>query len=343
MSNTLDAMIRLFDIRDVGTVQRLSPVGRTLAYEPAAVDGLNPLREAMRAYVAGGYDRAVALMRRDPDNRELDTFGLMYLVPGRVSTQNEARFAALAYMAPFPQTDELTNTWVELTEAFVSYAGEHGVHCIVAEIPETGREAQAFHQVGFTSLMHQDIMKLAMLPEVMETPDVIGLRPVEDKDDAYIKLLSMRVVPKLVQKAEGSTDLTRLTHRSDCGFILMHQQEPMVYISLQQGRRGYGMQILFKPEAEDLAESVLRYSLVNLCGRSRRPVYCMVPTYQSWLLPVLDAIGFTHITSNAIMVKHTTARVRQPVWSLQPSSTHTKLINGDIKFHPRKTNIRLQK
>ena len=332
--------IRLFDIRDVGAVQRLSAVGRSLAYEPAAVDGLNPLREAMRAYVSASRDHTVALIRRDPNARELDTFGLMSQVQVRTSDQDETTYAAMTYMAPCPLTDELVDTWTELTEAFCMYAGEHGVQCIVAETPESSREAEALQRVGFSPLMHQDIMKLAALPAEIEAPDVLGLRAQEERDEAYVKLLSMRVVPKLVQKAEGNTDLTRLTHRTDCGFILMRNQEPFANISLQQGRRGYGMQVLFRQEAEDLAEPMLQYALSNLCDKTRKPVYCMIPSYQSWLLPVLDELGFSHITSNAIMVKHTTARVRQPVWSLQPNQAHTKLIKGETKLHHHKSDVK---
>lgn len=338
------AQIRLFDIRDVSLVQRVSPIGRPLAYEPVAVHGLNPLREAMRSYVSAGYDRTVALIRRDPDARELDSFGLMSVVPSHGNDHDDAKYAAMLFLAPYPQNDDLTDAWAELAEAFVVYAGEHGVQCIVAETPEAGNEAEALHRVGFSPLMHQDIMKLGALPEEMETPDVIGLRALEERDETYVKLLSMRVVPKLVQKAEGNTDLTRLTHHTDCGFILLRNQEPMAHISLQQGRRGYGMQMMFRQEAEDVAEPVLQYALANLCDKSRRPVYCMVPTYQSWLLPILDNLGFTHITSNAIMVKHTTKRVRQPVWSLQTSQANTKLIvKSDSKLQSKKTHAQRTK
>ncbi|MCL4504661.1 MAG: hypothetical protein M1140_01365 [Chloroflexi bacterium] len=331
-------MIRVFDIRDVGIVQRYSPFVRPLAYEPVAVDGLYPLRDAMRAYVSGGLDHAVTLVRRDQEAHQLDAFGLMYFVPGRGSAQTETRFAVMVGMSPYPQNEELVGAWAELTEAFVSYGGEHGVESIVAETPESGNEADALRRVGFSPLLHQDIMKLGALPEQMDVPDVIGLRAQEDRDEVYIKLLSMRVVPRLLQKAEGTTDLTRLTHHSDCGFILMRDQEPMAHISLHQGKRGIGMQLLFRHDAEEMAEPTILYALSNLCDhRSRRPVYCMVPSYQSWLLPILDTIGFTHLTSNNIMVKHTTSHIRQPVWTVQPRHAHNQLIKGDTKLQHHST------
>jgi hypothetical protein len=331
------AQIRLFDIRDVSLVQRLSPLGRPLAYEPVAVHGLNPLHEAMRGYVYVGYDHSVTLVRRDSGARELDSFGLMSLIPGRGGDLTDTKYASMLFAAPYPQNDDLTVAWTELAEAFVAYASERGVQCIVAETPENSNEAYALRRIGFSVVMHQDIMKLVSLPEDVVVPEVIGLRPQEDKDEAYIKLLSMRVVPKLVQKAEANTDISRLNHQTDCGYILLRDQEPLGNISMQHGRRGYGMQLLFRPDAEDIAEPMLRYALSNLCGGRHRPVYCMVPTYQSWLLPTLDNIGFTHITSNAIMIKRTTASVRQPVWTLQAKHANTKLINSETKLQTRET------
>src|SRR5512133_4382530 len=100
------AQIRPFDIRDVGLVQRISPIGRPLAYEPVAVHGLSPLREAMRAYVSAGRDHAVALIRRDPDARELDTFGLMSLIPGRGNDHSEIMYGAMLFFAPYPQNED---------------------------------------------------------------------------------------------------------------------------------------------------------------------------------------------------------------------------------------------
>lgn len=335
ISVLVNTMIRLFDIRDVATVQRLSPLGRPLAYEPAAVDGLSPLLDAMRAYISGGYDHAITLVRRDGETRELDAFGLMYIIPGRNAKSSELKHAAMIVMSPAPHSDALSAAWTELAEVFVAQAGEHGVDSITAEVSEDGRESEALQRVGFSSLMHQDIMKLGALPAEMDAPEVIGLNPQEITDELNLRNLNLRVVPRFLQKADSGTDLTRLTHHSDCGFVLMSNQEILAHISLQQGRRGLGMQVLFRHEAKDLAQPALQYVLANLCDKTRRPVYCMVPSYQSWLLPILDNLGFVHITSNMIMVKHTTARVRQPVWSVQTSQAHTKLVKGDTKLQHR--------
>ena len=125
--------IRLFDLRDVSTVQRLSAYGRALAYEPVAGEGLNPLREAMRAYVSAGYDHTIALIRRDTSNRDQDTFGLMTLIPSRGS--ENPLFASLLYMAPAPHTDDQVNAWTEITAVITRTAGQGPSKITAREAP----------------------------------------------------------------------------------------------------------------------------------------------------------------------------------------------------------------
>ena len=58
-------MIRPFDIRDVGVLQRLHAHARPLATQMIVVGGIHPLREAMRSYVAGGRDPVLCLVERE--------------------------------------------------------------------------------------------------------------------------------------------------------------------------------------------------------------------------------------------------------------------------------------
>lgn len=328
-------MIRPFDIRDVSVVQRLTPLARPLACELVAVDGVNPLREAMRSYVSGGRDHAVVLVERDADHG-VEAFGMMYVLPNFDETNDGAgqRRAALVLMAPHAQSDELVEAWMYLAQEFASEAAQRGVHHIVAEAPEAGGECDALQGAGFAPLIQQDVLKLATFPDPESAPDVPGLREQTKDDDPLIRALHMRAAPKMTYQAELSFDLLRETHRMDRGYVLMRANELVGHVSLRQGRRGFGMQALFRPEVEGDAAPMLRHALANLLEGSRRPVYVTVRQYQSWLLPVLDELGFVHVTSTTLMVRHTAARVHQPVWS---SST----IDGAVVKKPRSASINL--
>ncbi len=312
-------MIRPFDIRDVSVVQRLTSLARPLACELVAVDGVNPLRDAVRSYLGGGRDHAVVLVERDADH-DIEAFGVMYLLPGSNGDDHNNgagahRRAALVMIAPHAQSDELMEAWMYLAQEFVVEAAQRGVHHIVAEAPEVGGEAEALQGAGFVPLIQQDVLKLATKPDLTVLPEVSGLREQTRDDEPLIKALHLRAAPKMTYQAEVSFDLLRSTHRMDRGFVLMRGNELVAHVSVRQGKRGYGMQALFRPDAEEDARPTLRFALAHLLSRVWRPVYLTVRHYQSWMLPILDELGFVHMTSTMLMVRHTAARVHQPVWS----------------------------
>ena len=315
-------MIRPFDIRDVNAIQRLRPLARTLAYELIAVDGINLLRDAVTSYVTGGRDHNVVLVDRDRKNNRDSTeaFGLMHILQDSENGDRHApqHRAALILMAPGPQSDESVESWMYLAREFCSYAASHGVHHVIAEPPEYGGEAEALHGAGFAPLIHQDVFKLPSVERDLEGLSVPGLRDVTKADDPLVRMLHMRTAPKMTYQAEITSDLLRATTPSDEGWVLTQHNEVVGHVAIREGKRGYGLQMMFRPKAEELAKPMLQHALHHLSKRKRAPVYCTVRAYQSWVLPVLDDLGFSHITSTVLMVRHTAARVHQPVWSAIP-------------------------
>jgi hypothetical protein len=214
-------MVRPFEIRDVSVIQRLTPLAHPLACELVAVDGVNPLREAVRAYLSGGRDHAVVLVARS-SHHDLEAFGVMYVLPfinGEEEGHDGAahRRAALVLMSPRPQSDALIETWMHLAQEFAVEATRRGVHHIVAEAPETGGEVEALQAAGFAPLIQQDVLKLAASPSLGTLPHVSGLREQTKDDEPFIKALHLRIAPKMTYQAEVSFDLLRATHGPDRG------------------------------------------------------------------------------------------------------------------------------
>jgi hypothetical protein len=332
-------MIRPFDIRDVNVIQRLRPQSRTLAYELTAVDGVNLLRDAVTSYVTGGRDNNVVLIHRNahesaatngnPTAPNIDAFGLMQIVHDPNQTDGYKR-AALVLMAPTPDSDETLECWMHLAQEFATHAATHGVHHIVAEPTEYGGEAEALQAAGFAPLIHQDVLKLAQLDALPDpaSAKLDGLRETTKVDEALIRMLHMRSAPKLTFQAELTSDLLRATTPATQSWVLTDGNgaggggggEVIGHVAVQEGRRGTGLHMLFRPKAEELALPILHHALAYVRKRKRAPVYCTVRAYQSWLLPVLDELGFVHITSTVLMVRHTAMRVQQPVWKEVPEA-----------------------
>lgn len=286
----------------------------------------------------------MVLVERDADH-DIEAFGVMYVLPSANGDGSENgaaihRRAALVLMAPHAQSDELMEAWMYLAQEFVVEAAQRGAHHIVAEAPEIGGEAEALQGAGFVPLIQQDVLKLANKPDLASLPEVNGLREQTKDDEPLIKALHLRAAPKMTYQAEVSFDLLRATHRMDRGFVLMRGNELVAHVSVRQGKRGYGMQALFRPDAEQEALPTLRFALAHLMSRTWRPVYLTVRHYQSWMLPILDQLGFVHMTSTMLMVRHTAARVHQPIWSPVAAegtvikNTHSASIHLESRVSP---------
>lgn len=307
-------MVKFFDILDIATVQRLSASGHPLAYETVAVEGINTLIDAMRSYLSAGYDRNMALVNHD-EHGKCTAFGIMEML-GSVGV--------MEFMAPKPDDEEMIETWADLAEAFVTHASEKGGQVVLAEVPAESNEHEALLRAGFSNLVHQQVSKLTKMLGNNNVACAATVREVEKSDDPAIKILTMRVVPKLLQRTDLDHDLSRMAHRSDRGFGVWQDQELVGHISFRHGRRGWGLQVLFRPDL-DLdtvvmpALSFAIYQVLPSPNKGDKPVYCSLPSYQSWVQPALNVLGFGLVASNMLMAKNTTARVTQPVWSAQPS------------------------
>lgn len=312
-------MIRPFDIRDVSLVQRLSTQARALAQEFVATEGVSPLREAMRAYVSGGRDSAVVLVERSPEHN-IEAFGLMHLLP---TTNNHAdgephvhpRGAALILMSPRPTTPALVEAWTYLAHEFASEAAQRGAHHLVAEVPEGGQEWEALHSASFVPLIQQDLFKLTRPPAQDELETVHGLREQHKEDEPQVRALHLRAAPKMSYPAEFSFDALHAAHRPEHSFVLVRANEVLAHLAVRQGKRAYGLRVHFRPEVEDEALAALRYVLARTLSKTNLPLYVTIRQYQSWMLPALDALGFTHVASNVLMVRHTAKRLQHLVWS----------------------------
>ena len=312
-------MIRPFDIRDVNMIQRLRPLARTLAYELVAVDGINLFWEAMSSYLTVRRDSALLLVDREKSPGS-DAFGLMHILPEPNNNGDNGditqRRAALILMAPNPESDELMESWMYLAQEFASQAASQGVTHIIAEPAEYGGEAEALQAAGFVPLIHQDIMRLSAVSDQESMPNLpLGLRNYEKADEPLVRLLHMKTAPKLTVQAEITSDMLRATQGNGHGWVLMQGSELVAHAVLREGRHGYGLQVLFRPKAEDDAKPMLQYVLSQVKPGKRGPVYCTLRAYQSWLLPILDDLGFTQVASTVLMTRHTAARVHTPVWS----------------------------
>jgi hypothetical protein len=313
-------VIRHFDIRDLGMVQRLQAHARPLATHTIVVGGLHPLREAMRSYVAGGRYPVVCMVEPEGGG----SFGMLRVLPDESSADvARQRGAALLLAAPTPRDEGEAQRWVSLVQQLLAEAAQRGAHHVVADVHEGSLESHLLQAAGFAPQMQQDMLKL--LGERGATPmrkaatvdRPPGLRAAEPSDEPAIRALHLRSAPRLTWAAESSLDALLGVMKMQRGYVLVDGNEVVGHIGFWHGRRGRAMRCLFRPEHESLAGPALRSVLSEL--RYRRATYCCVRGYQAWLAPLLHELGFVHVSSNQILMRHTAARVQAPVWGAAPT------------------------
>jgi hypothetical protein len=307
-------MPRLFDIRDIGVVQRLQAHARPLATHLVVVGGISPLPQAMRSYVGGVLDNTICLVEQtDPDGI---AFGLMQLLPDESTTDvARQRGAALILMSPAPNTEGMAAAWVNLVHAFGEQAGERGAHHLIADVPDGSLEASVLQAAGFVPMIQQDLVKLAkpLEPAGNIPKDVPGVRQATADDAPQIRALHIRTASRMTYAAERSADALFDSLRVTSGFVLEQHNEIMGYVGFWHGRRGRAMRCLFRPEAFSAAQDTIAFALHK--SNYRRATYCNIRHYQNWLLPAMTALGFVQLGSTMLMTKYTSARVHAPVWS----------------------------
>jgi hypothetical protein len=325
-------VIRRFDIRDLSMVQRLQTQGRPLATQMAMVGGLHPLRAAMRSYVAGvagAFDPVLCLVDADGPG----AFGMLRMLPDESSEEvARQRGAALLLAAPMPRDEDGEQHWVSIVHELAAGAAERGAHHVVADVREGSFEATLLTAAGFAPQMQQDLLKLPRMQRVTQAGEsVAGLRAAERRDEPLIRALHLRCAPRLTWAAESSLDALLGAMQVQRGYVLMNGSEVVGHVGFWHGGRGRAMRCLFRADHEPAAGAVLRQVLSG--AAYRRATYCSVRSYQSWLAPVLQDIGFVHVSTNVAMLKHTAARVTSPVWARAPQGRRLLTIDECVLEH----------
>lgn len=86
------------------------------------------------------------------------------------------------------------------------------------------------------------------------------------------------------------------------------------YFSVQEGKSGIFIQSYLHPEMYDQTAALHNEVLAHLPRSERGPVYMCVRRYHDWLRGTLAELGFEAFANQAVMVKHTVARIEHPIF-----------------------------
>jgi len=330
-------MIKSFGVRDLLLVGNLQKKGTCLDPEIALTRPYSPLLAALSSYflmqeagtstfvleamdqssssTSSGHRRVQGLAQMRP-RRGRPEADVIYLAPSLRQAQDTA----------FLTADEAPTIWHRLLNHLCVRAGEQGIRRLFARLAEDGEEIETFQQVGFSSYTREDIFRLKSLPESHRRLDRVVMRPQQAVDAWALQRLYANVAPRLVQQAEslGERGWERSSvdwplHARSEGYVLEDNGEIVSYLLFSSGRIGHWMRILLHPQAYDRAAEVIQHGLAFLSRYPPCPIYCSVREYEGGLRTPLQDWGFEPFGSQAILVKHTTVRIKEPARKLVPA------------------------
>lgn len=228
--------------------------------------------------------------------------------------------AHITFISPgLDQNPDCEDAWMILIDTMVAAAGKRGAHSLNAEIDETGDAFVMLRRCGFAIYARQDVWKREPAPAADADPNL--LRAVTDADAFAINGLYSSIVPSLVLQADAPPDPTH-------GFVCEQAGRIVAYISVTEGKTGVYIQPFLHPELDHQAGAIHAAVLARLPRAERLPLYTCVRRYQDWLRVPLTNLGFEHWGSQAVMVKHTVARIEHPALSVASS------IAGAVRLVP---------
>jgi hypothetical protein len=338
-------MIKSFGVRDLLLVGNLQKKGTCLDPEIALTRPYSPLLAALSSYFlmqeAGTSTFILKAMDqsspstprpfdelRTPQARDDASSGHHRRQGLAQMRQRRGRPEAdVIYLAPsFSTANEAPTIWHRLLNHLCARAGERGIQRLFACLAEDGEEIETFQQVGFSLYTREDIFRLKGLSESRHQLSRVIMRPQQAVDAWALQRLYANVAPRLVRQAEslGERGWERssvdwpLRARSE-GYVLEDNGEIVSYLLFSSGRIGHWMRILLHPQAYDRADEVIQHGLAFLSHYLPRPIYCSVREYEGGLRTPLQDWGFEPFGSQAILVKHTTVRIKEPARKLVPA------------------------
>lgn len=342
-------MIKSFGVRDLLLVGNLQKKGTCLDPEIALTRPYSPLLAALSSYLlmqeAGTLTFILEAVDQSspPTSRPFDSPSTGLRTPqarddtssGHRRLQGLAQMrqrrgrpeADVIYLAPsFSTANEAPTIWHRLLNHLCVRAGERGIQRLFARLAEDGEEIETFQQVGFSPYTREDIFRLKSLSESHQRLDRVVMRPQQAVDAWALQRLYANVAPRLVRQAEslGERGWERssidwpLRARSE-GYVLEDNGEIVSYLLFSSGRIGHWMRILLHPQAYDRATEVIQHGLAFLSHYPPCPIYCNVREYEGGLRTPLQDWGFEPFGSQAILVKHTIVRIKEPARKLVPA------------------------
>lgn len=292
---------------------RLQRVGTPLDLEEQLTYPRSPLRSVLLgSFFSSGTGPSTFILDQQDEHGKLLGLAQVRTRPGRPERD-------VVFMAPSLDTGNGSHAiWQRLLNHICVQTAEHGGLRVYARLPLESDELQLFKNVGFLDYCQENIYELDQALNRAAVNSTLPLRPQQASDGWGLQKLYATLTPRAVQNAEGlAQGQWALTHRrwsehgQRNGYVWEIGGELLGALHLRAGKRGYWIRTLLHPDALDNADDLCRAALKLTANKPQLPVYFAFRQYEAGWQHILPTASFKPLTSQMLVVKSMTVRVRE--------------------------------
>jgi hypothetical protein len=303
-------------------IRKLQTCGVQLDFERAALWPHTPLQAALYVHLPISPIGAETLVLYPSATHRASAVGFLQLRARRGRPE-----ADVVFLAPSLESEEdAVAIWYRLLAEAAREIGGRGGQRLFAQVNSSSDGVEeVFRQAGFIGYAREDIYCLQAVPEgLMPTDD---LRRQRARDGWNLLRLYTELTPRPVQIAEGMLSPEGQAGKMgdwwdqsrESGFILEIDGELAGAVRVRHGRAAHWLRFGLHPQAQEHGGRLLQGALALLSTAPRTPIYCSVRDYESGIAIPLEQAGFQRVQTRTLLVKHMTARAKDPLLKLVPA------------------------
>lgn len=300
-------------MRDARLVTRLQKVGTPLDLEEQLTHPRSPLRSVfLDSLLSPRAGPSTFILDHQDENGKLLGLAQVRARPGRPERD-------VVFMAPRLDAGNGSHaTWQRLLAHLCVQTAERGSLRIYARLPLQSDELQIFKNVGFFEYCQEEIYQLDQTANRAGINSSLQLRLQQASDGWGLQKLYASLTPRAVQNAEGlAQGQWALTQRHwgeqgrRRGYVWEVGGELLGALHIRRGKQGFWIRTLLHPDALENAEALCQAGLQLTAHKAKLPVYFAFRQYEAGWQHVLPTLGFKPLTSQTLVAKPMTVRVRE--------------------------------
>jgi hypothetical protein len=219
----------------------------------------------------------------------------------------DVHYARLAYVAPALAEGASEALWLAMLDGMTAVAGARGMVTIIAEVSDDIPEFELLRRAGYAVYARQDLWVRSPAPAPSPSFQLRAARNAEDQQ-ALLSLYGS-LVPGLIKHVEPPPTV------ADQCFLVDGKRGSEGLVAVYEGANGVLLETYLLPNSLRTSTELLTAAL-NIVNAVGKAVYCRVRDYMGSQSNTLSDAGFQHLGPQAVMYRHTAARITQSTYRL---------------------------